>query len=578
MALDGIALRAITHELQPLVGGRIHKIHQPSDHDIVLQIRSKGANFKLLLSANPTYPRLHITEASFHNPLNPPMFCMLLRKHCEQGTILDIEQVGMERIIHIHIRQRDELGDITTKRLTVELMGRHSNIILVEPESGNIMDSIQHINAEKSRYRIVLPGSKYLPPPEQNKANLLELSKQDLINKLQEISGTPEPNQIISLFTGISPLNAKEIIYRANGGQSEAGQSLIDVFRELAAQLQNHQYDPNMVETEQKRSVFSVISLTHLKGDKTSFPNVNQLIETYYSERAARDTVKQKSGNLQKIMQNELQKNKKKKTILMQTIEEAKRADRYRIMGELLIANLHQVNKGDTEIEVVNYYDPAQASLKIPLDQSKSPADNAQRFFKKYNKQKKSLTHAEEQLKITENEINYLEGLLLQLEDASLQDLEEIREELEREGYVRRKPTNRRTNKKNTRPALLRYTSSDGIPIYVGKNNLQNDYLTNRFARNSDIWLHTKDIPGSHVLIRGKDYSQETLEEAAMLAAYYSKGKESSQVPVDYTEIRHVRKPAGAKPGYVIYDHHKTIFVTPDANKIKSMPVQQEIK
>lgn len=575
MALDGLVLRAITYELQQLVGGRIHKIHQPTAYDIVMQVRSKGKNQRLLISANPTYPRVHLTEASYQNPLSAPMFCMLLRKHCEQGTIESIEQVDMERILHLHIRQRDELGDVKTKRIVIELTGRHSNIILVDPQQSLVLDSIQHINADMSRYRTVLPGSNYMPPPEQNKINPLQTDDNLISSKLQDLSNEPIPKQIVSLFTGISPLNAKEIAYRAQSSENNP-EPLIKVFRQLMSQIRDHQYEPQIVEDRDRKTYFSVIKLTHLEGEAASFDSVNQMIETYYGEKAAKDVVKQKSGNLYKLLQNELQKNKKKKNILLKTIDDANRADRYRIMGELLIANLHQVQRGDQEIEVIDYYDPNQARIKIPLDQSMSPSDNAQRYFKKYNKLKNSLSHAEEQLKLTEKEMLYLESLLHQLEEATLQDLDEIREELEREGYVRRKPSPRRSNKKNHRPALLCYTSSDGTPIYVGKNNLQNEYLTNRFARSSDTWLHTKDIPGSHVVIRGNEYSAATLEEAAMLAAYYSKGKESSQVPVDYTEIRHVRKPSGAKPGFVIYDHQKTIFVTPDAKKIQAMEMKQE--
>lgn len=577
MALDGLVLRAITHELQPLVGGRIHKIHQPTEHDIVMQIRAKGKNHKLLLSANPTYSRIHLTTRTYQNPLSAPMFCMLLRKHCEQGTVQAIKQIGLERIIHLDVRKRDELGDIKTKRIIIELMGRHSNIILIDPGKETVLDSIIHIQADKSRYRTVLPGSKYLPPPEQHKADPLKVDEEEMLSILKDLGNNPNANDIVARFTGISPLNAKEILYRSSQ-MKEANEEngLYHVFRQIMQQIGSHQYEPNIVDIDRKKTVFSVLSLSHVKGSVTSFASINQCTEAYYADKAARDIIKQKSGDLIKLLQNELQKNKKKKKILLKTIEEAKQADRFRIMGELLIANLHEIKKGDQQVEVINYYDPNQSMIKIHLDQNLNPSENAQMYFKRYNKQKNSLIHAEEQLKLTEQEIQYLETLLQQLEEAAIQDLEQIREELEQEGYVRRKQSRRQSSRKDTRPALLRFTSSEGVPIYVGKNNMQNEYLTHRFAHASDTWLHTKDIPGSHVIIRGKEYTEITLEEAAMIAAYYSKGKESSLVPVDYTKIRHVRKPSGAKPGFVIYDHQKTIFITPDWKKISVLKANQE--
>lgn len=272
------------------------------------------------------------------------------------------------------------------------------------------------------------------------------------------------------------------------------------------------------------------------------------------------------------ILQNELQKNVKKIKILEQTIKDAQDADRYRNMGELLIAHLHEVKRGDSEIEVMNFYDPNQAYVTISLDPQLTPSENAQRLFRRYNKLKNSVTHAQTQLKRTKQELAYLEQLRLQIEEASLSDLEEIKEELIKEGYIQNNQKHSQRKRKNTRPNVLKYTSSEGIPIYVGKNNIQNEYLTNRLAHADDTWLHTKDIPGSHVVIRSKDFSETTLHEAAMLAAYYSKGKDSSQVPVDYTLIRHVRKPTGAKPGFVIYEQQKTLYVTPERNIIRQLP------
>jgi len=571
MALDGIVTGAIVRELQPLVGARFHKIHQPNDHDLVMQVRGGGAHGRLLVSANPTYPRVHLTEMTFVNPLEAPMFCMLMRKHCEGAVIEAIRQIGNERIIRIDVRQRDELGDLSAKTIVVELMGRHSNIILLDTASNVIHDGIHHVTPAISSYRIVMPGTAYTAPPEQGKTDPLTIRDEMAFRAALEAVVEPAPDKrLLEAFSGFSPLIARELAHRCGGDTG----ALWQAFDGLMAQVREDAYTPEIVSRPDGKTFFSVTELTHLDGERRRFDTVSACLEAFYGDKAERDTVKQRVSDLIRFLQNERNKNLKKLDKLNETLEDAKGADRYRILGELITAYMHAINKGDTSAEVVNYYDENGGTVKIELDPQLTPAQNAQRYFRRYAKQRNSLSVVSEQMEATREEIRYLESLLQQLDTASLADIEEIREELVEMGYMRARGRRGPKKKKPARPALLVYTSSEGIPVYVGKNNTQNDYLTNRLASPGDTWLHTKDIPGSHVVIRGTDFGDATLEEAAMLAAHYSQARASSQVPVDYTLIRHVHKPSGAKPGFVTYDRQKTLFVTPDEQRIKSLPSQ----
>lgn len=611
MALDGIVTRAIVAELSRCIGGRINKIYQPTEHDLVLQIRAQGENFKLLLSANPTYPRVHFSEQQFINPQEAPMFCMLMRKHCESGIIEAVEQVGLERIIHIKVRQRNELGDESTKRIVIELMGRHSNIILLDPASNQILDGIHHVTPAISSYRIVMPGFSYTEPPQQHKHHPLQATETEFYAWMKQESPTakeeldpdqartelqaetlPVVQKLIQMFSGLSPLMAREIEYRALSrlGQRYVSNNVLNVHQEseltalwqafsaLMQQVRESEFSPTLAIDKKGKMFFSAIPLTVIQGETggegeiRSFDSISACMEAFYGDKAERDTVKQRVSDLIRFLQNEKNKNVKKIDKLHESLEEAKDADQYRIQGELLFASLHELERGMKEIKVMNYYDEAQQPIRIALDPLITPSENAQRYLKKYNKYKNSLTVVEQQLRNTHEEIRYLESLLQQLEHASLHDIDEIREELTEQGYLRNRAKKARKKKKNDKPVVQCYTSSEGIPIYVGKNNIQNEYVTNRLGQSSDTWLHTKDIPGSHVVIRSTDFGDATLEEAAMLAAYYSQAKQSSMVPVDYTLIRHVRKPSGAKPGFVIYDHQKTLFITPDEHRLKNLP------
>ncbi|NME97154.1 Rqc2 family fibronectin-binding protein [Aneurinibacillus aneurinilyticus] len=568
MAFDGIVTHAVTHELnERLASGRIMKIHQPTDTDIVMQIRTRNGNVRLLLSASLSFPRMHITNENYRNPLEAPMFCMLLRKYCEGAIIDGIHQINMERIIHLDIRGRDELGDARTKRIVLEIMGRHSNLILMDPQSGMIHDGLHHVTPAVSRYRTVLPGRPYVAPPPQRKINPLVATKDDFIRRIRFNEGKIA-KQIVGAFDGISPLIADEIMYRAGLPTQD---SLWRAFAEITDLVKQQTYTPTFARTEHKE-YFSAIPLTHLAHAVTeTFTTISECLEAFYHGKAERDAVKQRMHDLARLVINERNKNEKKIEKLLETKQKAEDASKYQIYGELLTANLYQITRGQPEANVINYYEEEAPLLSIPLDPALTPSENAQAYFKRYTKAKNSRAFVDNQIAGAKEEILYLDTVLQQIENAGLADIEDIREELAEQGYLRARPSQGKKGNKQKNPTLERYTSSEGVTIYVGKNNKQNDYLTNRLANPDDTWLHTKDIPGSHVIIRGTEFGETTLMEAANLATYYSKARQSSQVPVDYTLVRHVRKPKGAKPGFVIYEQQKTQFVTPNDEIIRTL-------
>lgn len=568
MSLDGIVVRALVRELQSCVNARIHKIYQPTDNEMVWHVRGQGVNGRLLLSAHPSMPRLHWTAQSWDNPPEPPMFCMLLRKYCEGGVIEAVRQVGMERIVQFDIRHRDELGDYSLKKVVLEIMGRHSNLILLDPATGVIHDGIRHVTPAISSYRIVLPGSAYVAPPSQDKAYPLNETAEGFAAAMAR-SGASDDSWLAGAYTGIGPLVASEIRHRAEAG----GGSLWEAFDAMMKDVESHRYEPTIVLTPDGKTHFSAVSPTHLGGEATAYPSIHECLDHYYQDKAVRDLVRQRTSDLSRFLTNESAKNEKKLLKLEETLKEAEDADRLRRVGELLTAQLHLLTKGDKKADIVDYYDENQATVSVQLDPLLTPNENAQRYFRKYNKLKNSRSVVLEQMEATSGELVYLASVLQGLETATPSDIEEIREELTEQGYIRARGVKKGfRKKKKDRPALLCYTSSEGVPIYVGKNNTQNDYVTNKLASPTDTWLHTKDIPGSHVLIRAQTFGEQTLREAATIAAYYSKAKQSSNVPVDYTRIRHVRKPNGAKPGFVTYDNQTTMYVNPDEGLIQSLP------
>lgn len=549
MAFDGLFTVAMINELKGLETGRISKVHQPNALEVVLHIRAKGKNEKLLFSIHPSYARVHITKESIDNPQEPPMFCMLLRKHIEGGIITRIENEGFERVITFHIESKNEIGDPVNRKLIIEIMGRHSNLVLVDGETNKIIDGLKHLPPSVNSFRTVLPGFEYVHPPVQHKVNPQTVSDEEI---KQFFSTEKTSQEVVSHFAGFSPFHAKELLYRMKSGDA------INVFRSFINEVTGSA-NPTYLEADGK-PYFSPTTITHLTGKITHYEDLSPLLDRVFFARAERDRVKQQAGDLERFIHNEINKLNTKLEKLHNDLEQASKLDQYQLFGELLMANLYQFEKGMKEVTVINYYNNDE--ITIPLDERKTPVENAQGYYTKYNKAKNALIRVKEQIDKTKEEIDYFEMLLNQVNQASPADIEEIREELAEEGYLKKR--NKKQKNKPVKPAPEKFISSTGIPISVGKNNKQNDYLTFKLAKKSDIWLHTKDIPGSHVVIHSNQPDETTLKEAAILSAYFSKARNSSSVPVDYTQIRHVKKPSGAKPGFVIYFEQKTLYVTPD--------------
>ena len=551
MAFDGLFTRSMSKELQTLVSGRITKIYQPNALEVVLQIRAAGANAKLLFSIHPSYSRVHITDQSIENPADPPMFCMLLRKHLEGGFISSITQQGFERVITFDIDSKNEIGDAVKRKLVIEIMGRHSNLLLIDAETNKIIDSLKHLPPSVNSYRTVLPGQAYIEPPKQDKTSLTSLSDEELKQTFtQELTA----KDIIEKFAGFSPLHANELLHRFTTQQPVT--AVRQFMNEIATSAQ-----PMYVEQDGK-SYFSPTNLTHLHGAVTTYNTLGELLDRVFFARAERDRVKQQAGDLERWLQNELNKLKLKRKKLQKDFERAQNLEQFQLYGELLMANLYNFAKGAEYVDVENYYSETAEKVRIPISPRKTPIENAQSYYTKYNKAKTALVMIEEQQQKTLDDITYLEMLSQQVQQAAPADIEEIREELAEQGLLRLRHAKRK--KKPTKPEPEKFMSSTGTTISVGKNNKQNDYLTFKIGKRNEIWLHTKDIPGSHVVIHSENPDETTLKEAAMLSAYFSKARESASVPVDYTEIRHVKKPNGSKPGFVIYFEQKTLFVTPD--------------
>ncbi|WP_186577525.1 Rqc2 family fibronectin-binding protein [Aquibacillus kalidii] len=571
MAFDGIVTRAVVYELsQELVSGRLMKVYQPTETELLFTIRSFGKNKNLLLSAHPSYARFHLTNDTFENPKEPPMLCMLLRKHLVGNFLESIEQHENERIVYFHFKGKNEIGDETTKSLIIEVMGKHSNILLIDREKGHILDSIKHISPSQNRYRTIMPGQSYILPPDQGKYNPLTIDSDSFVKKLDFNAGKLD-KQIVQLLMGVSPLLAKELVHRANLGSTDTYKQ---VFSEFQERVIANKYLPEIITGEKQD--FYVLPLSSIRNERESFSSINDMIDHFYSGKAEKDRVKQRAGDLLRFLKNELEKNKRKINKHEETLTKAEQAEQYQRWGELLTANMHTLKQGDALATVVDYYDPEQQEITIELNPNKSPSENAQSYFKTYQKLKKSKQMVEQEIVKTKEEINYLDELIQQINGAREKDIEEIREELQEQGYLKVKKTKNKKRNKPTKPEPEQFYASDGTLILVGKNNKQNEYVTMKLAARDDLWLHTKDIPGSHVVIRDKNPSETTLLEAGQLAAYYSKSKQSSSVPVDYTLIRHVKKPNGAKPGFVTYDNQKTIFVTPDEKYIDKLKKNNE--
>lgn len=583
MAFDGIMLSSIIGELKSeIIGGRIDKIYQPERDELHIYIRANRQNYVLLMSASPNFPRIHLTEHTKTNPDVPPMFCMVLRKHLINGRIVNIEQPKFDRICHIQIESMNELGDISIKTLAIEIMGRHSNIILFDSEN-KIIDSIKHIPDTVSSVRQVLPGEDYVLPPGKEKQNPLLERGDKLENFLLEVRQEQFSKTILNNFMGISKVSANEVVYRALVDTNEKldFEEKVDKvcrsFLEFFTHVKKGSFVPTILKNEEDELIDILPFLyeqfpLYLQERHDSPSNA---VDIYYFERDRTDRIKQRASALHKLLKRELEHNEHKLGIQREELNRAKNAGKYKLWGELIIANIYKIPKGTSKVSLLNYYDSNGAKEEIILNPNKTPAQNADIYFKKYSKLKNAHRQLSKQVIETEYEIRYIENQIENLNNCTEElEIEEIREELMEEGYIR-KPRGKKARRKNknrySKPH--HFLSSDGYDIYVGKNNRQNDYLTQKVANNNDIWLHVKDIPGSHVIIRaqGDETPDSTLEEGAILAAYYSKGRNSSNVPVDYCLRRYVRKPSGAKPGMVIYDNQSTLYVTPKKKVVKSL-------
>jgi predicted ribosome quality control (RQC) complex YloA/Tae2 family protein len=561
MAFDGLFTKAMTHELQQLVSGRISKIRQPNSQEIVFQIRSGGKNSRLLISIHPSYSRIHITNEAIDNPSEPPMFCMLLRKHLEGGFISSITQLEMDRVIILRVESKNEIGDDMVRELHIEIMGRHSNVILVDPVRNLILDSLKHLSPSVNSYRTILPGQPHIAPPTQNKKNPYEVEEPFFYSLLESEDVSRE---FMTHLAGFSPLHAKELAYLV----AHSEQPSYEVFKKFIDEFDQTNPAGTYIESGNK-AIFSSVDLQHVEGNKTPYNSLGELLDKVYFARAERDRVKQQAGDLERWLQNELDKLKLKMKKLAKEKANAEKLETFQLHGELLMANLYNLEKGMTEAEIVNYYDENNEVIKIQLSPRKTPVENAQSFYTKYNKAKTALLKTQQQLDKAQDDINYLEMLQQQVMQASPQDIEEIREELAEQGWMKARISKKK--KKVVKPTPEAFVSSTGLPISVGKNNKQNDYLTFKIATKSQTWFHTKDIPGSHVVIHDNEPDEATILEAALLAAYFSKARDSSSVPVDYTEVRHVKKPNGSKPGFVIYFEQKTVFVTPSEDIVRKL-------
>lgn len=554
MSFDGFFTHAIVHELdQALTSGRVAKVSQPYPAELILTIRAHRHNQALLLSANPTYPRIQITKIPYNNPAVPTNFTMTLRKYLEGAILHSIEQVGNDRIIKLTFDTRDELGDSQQLVLVSEIMARHSNISLINQKTGKIIDTIKHVGSDQNRVRLLLPGATFKMPPKQNKNNpyLPNQIYSDLVRQCND----PEElaHQLQQSYEGLGTDTARDFANRLL-----ASDHLPTTYQQFIQHFNNP--DPVIINGQRKK----FMAFPPLNVDPStlqSFTTLSELLDSYYAQKAQQDRSKELAGQVIKVIKNELKKDRRKVKKLQQQLVDASEADRYRIRGEILTTFLGKVTRGSKEVTLPNFYDNNKP-LKIALSPELSPSRNAQKYFTKYDKLKSSVAYVNEQLKITNEEIDYFENIQSQIDLASPADIQEIRVELQEQGYIKNKHKGKKKRKvRASKPE--QFHTSDGTLVLVGKNNMQNDRLSFKIANKNEIWLHVKDIPGSHVVIRSTDPSEQTILEAAQLAAYFSKGRNSDNVPVDYLPVKRLHKPNGSKPGFVTFTGQKTLYVTP---------------
>lgn len=578
MAFDGITIANIVTELnQTITGGKINKIAQPENDELIITIKNQRKQYRLFLSASASLPLIYLTETNKPSPLTAPNFCMLLRKHIGSGKIIAIEQPGMERIIRFTIEHLNELGDLCTKYLIVEIMGKHSNIIFCNEED-QIIDSIKHVSAHMSSVREVLPGRPYFIPETQSKLNPFVLTEEIFQEKI-----FPRPvnvaKAIYTSITGISPLMAEEVCYRAgiDGGIPTDGLEdvervhLAHTFLRMVDDIRDGHFEPNIIYKGKEPVEFACFPLSQYQDYRAvSYPSIFPVLETYYAEKNIVTKMRQKTVDLRKIVQNALERNVKKYQLQQKQLKDTEKKEKYRVWGELLNTYGYEVEPGAKSMEASNYY--TNEMIQIPLDETMTPQENAKKYFDKYSKLKRTKEALDILLQETGDEIKHLESIAASLDIASSEeDLVQIKEEMMEYGYVKRKNTGGKKVKVTSRP--YHYISSDGYDIYVGKNNFQNDELSFKFASGNDWWFHAKGQPGSHVIVKSKneELPDRTFEEAGKLAAYYSKGRQAPKVEIDYTQKKNLRKPTGGKPGFVVYYTNYSLLIEPDITGLQQI-------
>lgn len=562
MALDGIFLSSLLTNLkESIIDSKIDKINQPEKDEIILQLRKNRSNIKLLISASSQFSRLHITNIQKENPLKAPLFLMVLRKYLVGGLITDITQKDSDRIVTIHVSSRDELGFDSKYLLIVEIMGRHSNITLVRERDLKVMESIKHITPDINTYRVLYPGVTYVYPPTSTKLNPFNFTEKDLINILEASSYNVDENFFFKNFTGVSKILSKELFinlssYNYNLKDTER---LYKFIKNLFNDIKNNPSFNIYVDDNGLLKDFHATKFSSLKA--INYDDPSKMLDEFYYKKDKQERLHSRSQNLQKLIHTNIERCNKKEKILENTLEDCKSKEDFKIKGDLLTSFIYSFKKGDKSVKVQNFYNENSPEVEIKLNPNKTPSENVQIYYKKYNKLKKAEEEAYIQLEKNENELKYLHSVLTNILNAdSYDEIEEIKNELMETGYLKFRKS---SQKKKSKSKPLHFISSDGIDIYVGKNNLQNDYLSLKFAHKNYMWMHTKDIPGSHVIVCSNDVPDNTLEEAAILAAFYSKAKTSSKVPVDYTLVKNLKKPNGAKPGMVIYHTNYTMYTEP---------------
>lgn len=564
MAFDGVFIHSLLQDLTPtLMGSRLSKIYQPFDQDLILTFRKDRKNYQFLISANAQYPRMYLTEQTISNPDKAPIFVMVLRKYLEGSVLKSIEQVGLNRIVNFHFSNRNELGDQVELVLSVELMGRHSNVILYNQKDNHIIDLLKRINPDENRARILLPKAKYELPPLKPGLNGLTLSQAEF----DKLHADNKPAELAKQMDGLDRDDRNELLgYLEDEYSYSSFKTFFDQFQNPRAFV--------LLTPRNKRKIFCYLPY-HLDLIKeSSNPSLNKGLDEFYEYQANRDWVKQRASQVERVVKNEQKKLSKKIKKLEKQLDLAENSESYRIKGEILNVNLARVEPGMAKISLPNYYEN-NAPIEIKLDPALSPARNAQKYFTRYKKLRDSIKHVNEQIKIAQENLRYFDSIQTAIDNADPQDIDQITDELINQGYIRKQKKKKR-KKKITERNLNEFKLSSGKHVLVGKNNYQNDWLTLKKANKSDYWFHVKNMPGSHVILRDDQPTEQDLQEAAEIAAFFSKGKNSAHVQVDYVQDKRVKKPNGAKPGFVIYTGQNSIEVTPEEKEVMAMKIDNK--